>query len=102
MFGKIDTMQTCSSLKEVPIFVGYEAKSKLPVILPLPRDYTYDIAVEKCEEIGYQLCKKSQVCPDNIPVYGVVEGSISWIPIGDEINEWIRIGMLLFIKMVYK
>jgi hypothetical protein len=64
--------------------------------------YTYNDAVEKCKAIGLQLCTSDEMCPDNIPVYGIKVGHDIWTPSSDLYNEWIQIGMYCFIQYTFQ
>ncbi len=72
---------------------GIHCETKLPMSVTMPAAYSYDHAVEKCSQVGLQLCTKDDVCPGNIPVYGVKVGLDRWTPISDEYNFWVQIGM---------
>lgn len=59
---------------------------------------TYNQAVLNCKYNGKRLCNSKEICIDGkTPVSGAISGD-HWVPINDNSNEWIQIGMKIMQK----
>ena len=81
----------------------YSCKPKevLPFVLDIDQfivksvtsSITYSQSVSNCQNDGKRLCNAKEICRDEkTPVSGEISGD-HWVPINDDPNEWIQIGM---------
>ena len=56
--------------------------------------FSYNDGRVRCEQIGYGLCSKGQLCPSDVPYNGIgVSGSTdTWVPVNDGSDEWLQFG----------
>ena len=63
------------------------------VLKSVSSSVTYNQSVLNCISNGKRLCNSKEICIDgNTPVSGAISGD-HWVPINDDSNEWIQIGM---------
>ena len=63
------------------------------VLKSVSSSVTYDQSVLNCISNGKRLCNSKEICIDGkTPVSGAISGD-HWVPINDDSNEWIQIGM---------
>ncbi|XP_078493515.1 uncharacterized protein LOC100176392 isoform X1 [Ciona intestinalis] len=54
-------------------------------------DLTWSSAQAYCMNMGADLCRQVDVCPNGVPIIGVQQGD-QWAPIRDSYNNWVELG----------
>ena len=63
------------------------------VVKTVTSSITYSQSVSNCQSDGKRLCNAKEICSNGkTPVTGAISGD-HWVPINDDSNEWIQIGM---------
>ena len=63
------------------------------IVKTVTSSITYNQSVSNCQNDGKRLCNAKEICRDEkTPVSGDISGD-HWVPINDDSNEWIQIGM---------